>query len=485
MRPAARLVVGIAVLAASACFALSCATNPVTGKKQLDLVGESREIAMGREADKEVAAAYGLYPDERLQQYIQALGTSIASRTERPNLPWTFRVVDDAAVNAFAIPGGFVYVTRGILTHLNSEAELASILGHEIGHVTARHSVSQMSKQQAAQVLLGVGAVASRTVARLGGLLQAGAGLLFLTYSRADESEADRLGLRYMMSGGYDPREMTDVFRMLEGVSSQEGSGGRLPQWLSSHPNPENREAWARQSVAALNRDLSGLTVNRASYIRRLDGIVFGENPREGFFQGGAFRHPDLAFRVQFPRGWKGTNQKQAVGATSPNQDALVVLQLAPGRSAREAAQTFFSQEGVEAGGEWRRSVGGFPAVSADFRAQGDTATIRGLAAWVEYQGRVFQLLGYTTSQQWAQYEQTIADSIGSFARETDSSVLDVQPRRLALVAVPRPATLEVLNRDYPSTVPPRLVGLINDLQAGAALPAGAIFKRVVGGPSW
>ena len=149
----------------SALVSGACATNPVTGKKQLSLVSESQEIAMGQEADKEVAAAYGLYPDDRLQQYVHALGTRIAAKTERPNLPWTFRVVDDAAVNAFATPGGFVYVTRGILTYLNSEAELATVLGHEIGHVTARHAVSQMSQQQLAQIGLVAGTVLSPQVA--------------------------------------------------------------------------------------------------------------------------------------------------------------------------------------------------------------------------------------------------------------------------------------------------------------------------------
>jgi predicted Zn-dependent protease len=468
-----------------ACVALSCATNPVTGKRQLALISESQEIAMGREADKEVASSYGLYPDDGLQQYVQNLGASIASRTERPNLPWTFRVVDDAAVNAFAIPGGFVYVTRGILTYLNSEAELAAILGHEIGHVTARHSVTQMSQQQLAQVGLAAGMIVSPKVAQFGNLAQTGLGMLFLKFSRSDESEADRLGFRYMLGGGYDPRKMVDVFRMLEGVSAQAGAAGRLPQWLSSHPDPENREAWAARSVASLDRDLSGLAVNRPAYLRRVDGIVFGDNPREGFFQGTLFRHPDMAFRLQFPGGWQGTNEKQAVAAVSPNRDAVVVLQLAPGASAREAAQAFLSQEGIQAGNEWRRQIGGLPAVSTTFEAQSDTTILRGLVAWVEYRERVFRILGYTTREQWSGYEDTFAQALGSFARETDPNVLNVQPRRLALVSVSRPSTFEALNREYPSTVSSQLVGLINNLQGNPTVPAGETFKRVVGGPNW
>jgi len=467
------------VFAICACLAAGCATNPVTGKKELALVSEAQEIAMGRAADKQVSSAYGLYPDQRLQEYVHALGTRIAAKTERPDLPWTFRVVDDAAVNAFAIPGGFIYVTRGILTHLNSEAELATILGHEIGHVTARHSVNQMSKQQLAQIGLIAGMVLSPQVARFGNLAQTGLGLMFLQFSRSDESQSDQLGLKYMTSVGYDPREMADVFRMLRGVSQQAGAG-RLPQWLSSHPDPENREAWAAKAAASVSA--TGLAVNREPYVRRLDAIVFGENPREGFFEGAVFHHPDMAFRMSFPPEWKSNNQKQAVGAVSPDQDAIVVLQLAPAKSAEQAAQQFVSQEGIRTGQAARREIGGFPAASVLFQAQAEQAIIQGMAAWIEDRERVFQILGYTTQERWSAYEPAITRSIGSFARETDRAVLEVQPSRLRLVEVQRPATLDTLEREYPSTVPLQVIGLINDIQGNAIVPAGTLFKRVVGG---
>jgi predicted Zn-dependent protease len=477
-RQPSRFVPAAAVAAACVWLAVSCATNPVTGKRELALISEAQEIAMGREADKEISAAYGIYPDERLQQYIQELGTRIASKTERPGLPWTFRVVDDAAVNAFALPGGFIYVTRGIMTHLNSEAELVTILGHEIGHVTARHSVNQMSKQQLAQIGLVAGMVLSPRVAQFGNLAQTGLGLLFLQFSRSDESQSDELALKYMTAVGYDPREMVDVFRMLDNVSKQEGGAGRLPQWLSSHPNPENREAWASKAAASVKPD-ARLVVNRDGYLRRLDGMVFGENPREGFFQSSTFRHPDMAFRLTFPSGWKGSNQKQAVGAVSPNEDAVIVLTLAGAPSPEQAARQFFSQQGVQAGQAWRQQIGGFPAASYLFQAQSEQSVLQGLAAWIEYRERVFQVLGYTPVQRWSAYEQAFAQAISSFARETDPAVLDVRPKRVDLVELDRPATLEAFVSRYPSSVPPQVVGLINDLQGNGTLAAGEIYKRV------
>src|SRR6266487_1431059 len=339
-RWAARLAVLAGVGAAA------CATNPATGSRQLMLISESQEIAMGRDYDQEVTASIGLYPDTALQRWIQQFGARLAATSERPNLPWSFRVVDDPVVNAFALPGGYIYVTRGILAHLNSEAELGGVVGHEIGHVTARHSVSQMSKQQLAQLGLAVGSIASPDFGRYAGLAGQALGVLFLKYSRDNESQADDLGLRYMRRANYDPREMPHVFEMLTRVSQAQG-GGRVPEWLATHPNPENRRGRIEQEIAALPQDFSGAAVNRDTYLRRLDGLVFGNNPREGYFKENQFFHPDLRFRVTFPEGWTTNNGKQSVVATSPEKDAAVELAVAKQQTADAAAQVFLSQRAL------------------------------------------------------------------------------------------------------------------------------------------
>src|SRR5437588_10072565 len=264
--------------------ALGCAPNPATGARQIMLVSESQEIAMGRDYDRQVVASIGLYPDSGLERYIQQFGMRLATTSERPNLPWTFRVVDDPVVNAFALPGGFIYVTRGILAHLNSEAELAGGGGDGIGHVTARHSVSQMTKQQLAQLGLAVGAIASPDVGRYAGLASQAIGVLFLKYSRDNESQADELGLRYLRRAAYDPREMPHVFEMLTRVSQAQG-GGRVPERLATHPNPENSRGRNAQEIPAGPQSIAGSVVNRDSYLQRLDGLVFGSNPREGYLK--------------------------------------------------------------------------------------------------------------------------------------------------------------------------------------------------------
>ncbi|MGD2068949.1 MAG: M48 family metalloprotease, partial [Gemmatimonadota bacterium] len=168
-----------------------CARNPATGERQLSLIGERQEIEMGREADQQIVASIGLYDDEALQSYVDGLGQRLAATSERPDLPWTFRVLDDPTVNAFALPGGFVYITRGIMGHLTSEAELVGVLGHEIGHITARHSVNQISKQQLTQLGVGLGMVLVPELQNFGGLASLGIQLLSLKFSRDDENQAD------------------------------------------------------------------------------------------------------------------------------------------------------------------------------------------------------------------------------------------------------------------------------------------------------
>jgi predicted Zn-dependent protease len=457
----------------------ACATNPATGRRQIMLVSEAQEIEMGRQADREVASAIGLYPDNALQGYVAGLGAALAAGSERPSLPWTFRAVDDAAVNAFALPGGFVYVTRGLMTHLDSEAELASVVGHEIGHVTARHTAAQITKSQLATIGLVAGMIVRPELARFGDLAQAGMSLLFLKFGRNDEQQADDLGLRYMTRQGYDPREMVEVFSLLDRVGQASGEG-RLPTWLSTHPAPENR---AQRILAAIQaQQLGGTRVEARDYLRHIDGMVFGENPREGFFEGAAFFHPELRFQIRFPRGWRTQNQKQAVGAISPQEDAIVVVTLVQGTSAEQAADVFLRQQGIRPAGAERTRINGLAAVTAVFQAIAGDTPIAGRVAFVEHDGKVYRLLGYTPSGRWRSHDPVFADSIGSFAPLTDRRYLDVQPRRLKVVEAPEPMTVEDLARRYGATVSTQVLALINHVAAGARLPAGQPAKVVIGG---
>jgi predicted Zn-dependent protease len=470
----------VAVLVAVA--AAACATNPVTGESELSLISESQEVQMGQQAAQDVARSIGLVNDEGLQQYVQRIGTELARDSERPQLPWTFRVVDDPTPNAFALPGGYIFVTRGMMNLMTSEAELASVLGHEIGHVTAKHSVSQMSRQQLAQLGLGIGMILSEDLARYGQLAGAGLQLLFLKYGRDDERQADDLGFKYALNEGYDVREMDDVFQSLQRASAKEGTSP-LPSWLATHPYPEERIRATQARVAALDRPLTGLQTREAEYLQQIDGLVYGENPRNGFFSGTSFLHPDLRFKVDFPSGWRAQNTPQAVVAMSPQQDAVIQLTLAGTGSPTDAARQFLAQEGVQAGQASQETINGLPAVASYFQAQTQQGVVRGLAVFLSHGGRTYQVLAFTPAQVYDQYDRTFRQTLGSFSQLTDPRALNVQPNKVDVVRLDQAMTLAAFNARYSSAVPIEELALINQVEGGSAtLPAGSMVKRIVAG---
>jgi predicted Zn-dependent protease len=466
------------VLAALA--AAACARNPVTGHRELSLVSKEQEIALGKESAEQVTQSIGAYPDAKVQAYVERVGKKLAAGSERPDLPWSFTVLDDPTVNAFALPGGPVFVTRGILTHLNSEAELASVLGHEIGHITARHSVQQLSKAQLAQLGLGVGMIFSEDLRQYGQLAGVGLQLMFLKFGRDAERQSDDLGFKYMLAQGYDPREMAGVFRTLDRASAQ-GGAGRLPEWLSTHPDPGNRADKAAERAAKV-ADAGNRAANREEYLAQVGGMTFGEDPRQGFFQGNAFLHPGLRFRVDFPEGWQKANTAAAVVAVSPKKDAAVQLTLAGKLSPEEARRRFFAQQGVKAASFQTGSVGGLPAAASWFEAQTEQGPVRGLVSFVAHGGATFQIVGFTAAQQIEGYAGAFQRAFTSFGPLTDPAALAVQPARVELVKVPREMTIAEFNAQFPSTVPVEVLAIVNGLGEGGKLAAGQTAKRVVGG---
>ena len=459
-----------------------CATNPATGERELSLIGEQQEISMGRQADRDVQATIGVYEDPALQAYIEGVGTSLAQASERPELPWTFRVADDPAVNAFALPGGFVYVTRGLLATMNSEAELAAVLGHEIGHVTARHAVNRISRAQLTGLGLGIGMILSPELAQFGDLASLGLNLLFLKYSRDDERESDELGLRYMLRVGYDPDAMVDVFAQLERASGLSESE-RVPDWLATHPGPEERGQRAADALAALAPAEREGTIAREAYQRQLDGLVYGQDPRQGFFRNNELIHPELRFRMKFPDGWRAVNQRQQVLALSPQEDALEVLTFSEAQSADAAARAFAASSAVRTSGFTRGTSNGLAVRVAEFEALAqDNSVLAGLVMFVEHGGRVYQVIGYGPRSQWRSRADAVERSLSTFRPLTDPALLAERPDRIDLVTLASAMTLEQYVGRYPSTIPVEQVALINAVSPGTQLEAGRIMKRVVEG---
>ena len=480
MRPDRHRVLRLAAVAALSVGAATCAVNPATGKRELSLVGESQEIALGLEGAKAAAAQMGIYPDSTVQRYVASLGQQVAKVGERPGLPWSFTVVDDPIVNAFALPGGPIFVSRGILTYMNSEAQLVSVLGHEVGHVTAKHSVNQMSKQQLLGGLLTVGMIVRPELQQYGGVASQGLGLLFLKYGRDDETQADDLGFRYMTRVGYDPHEMAEMFKTLERVS---GGGSRgTPEWLSTHPDPGNRVARTGERITAAGPTIAAAKrIERNTFVRRLDGMVFGDDPRQGYFEQGVFLHPTLKFRFAYPNGWKTQNSASAVIGASAQGDAQIALELAGSASPQQALGQFLGQQGIQAGGTSTSPINGLVAAVGQFAAQSqDGSMLAGYVAFIQLDGTTYRLLAITPQQLMQQYDAPFRATINSFARLSDPKALAAKPMRVRVVSTTKAMTLAEFNGQYPSSVPLATIALINALDANATIPSGTLVKRVV-----
>lgn len=458
-----------------------CVRNPATGKRQLSLVSQKNEIQIGQQGAQEIVEALGTYPDPQLEAYVSSVGMRLAKSSERPDLPWSFRVLDDPTVNAFALPGGPIFITRGLLTHMNSEAELAAVLGHEVAHTTAKHAVSMISKQQLAQLGLGIGSILSPAIAKFGQLAGAGMGLLFLRFGRDAERQADDFGFKYMLHQGYDVRAMSSMFKTLERASGKE-EAQRVPGWLATHPATEDRYKKNEQRIAEAKIDPTKLRDDRQAYLTKLSGTTYGADPRQGYFEGNSFIHPALKFLVVMPNGWKRQNLPQAVVAISPNQDAIIELRPIGAMKPDDAARRFFSIPGVQPASAQAGTLQGLPTVAGYFAAQTEQEQIEGMYAFTELDGKTYQVLGYSVPGRLRAHDTTIRATVSSFQRLTDPKALAVQPAKIELVTLSKAMTFAEFLAAYPSTVPAEDVATLNGVEGGAKLEQGRVMKRVVGG---
>ncbi len=466
----ARCVVALGLLVGA------CSFNSATGRLQLTTVSEAQEIELGRETDAEVVEALGLYEDERLSKMVERVGGMLAEQSERPQLPWTFRVLDEPAVNAFALPGGYVYATRGLLVHLQSEHELAAVLGHEIGHVTARHGVVQLRKSRVAAASVGVFRVVDPNLRHVGGLAASTAGLALLKHSRDDEYEADTLGLRYAGKAGYAPGAAVGVFDVLVGVSRVEQSE-RVPSWLSTHPDPELRRARVESLVSKASTAPPELD---AEYLDKIDGVLYGADPRDGFIVGTTFAHPRQGYRLDLPEGWQAMHQGPRVMAISPDEQALMVLMPTEAESGAEALEEFFADGGLTAGEQWDGEVGGFAVTSAGFSDAASDGAAMGLVAFIEYDDQVLALAAMGPGEGWTERSTAIATTFASF-RRAEPALRRVEPMRVHMVALRREGTLAQFQEKRPSVIELAQLALLNAVDPQAALPEGTMIKRVDG----
>jgi len=303
-----------------------CAVNPATGEQDLVLMSEQSEIALGRKTNKEVLQQYIVYDDPELQAYVNEVGQALAMNSHRNNLIYRFTVLDSRDVNAFALPGGYIFITRGLMAYLNSEAELAAVLGHEIGHVTARHSVRQYSATQLTSIGTVLASIFIPGMNQASNQLMQVMGTAFLRgYGREHELEADQLGAEYLARTNYDTESMLDVIQVLKDQETFETqrakSEGREPRiyhgLFSTHPDHDTR----LQEIVAYASKYQSQTEGRkgeAEYLNKIDGLIFGDSPQQGITRGNNFYHESLGISITFPKRWNVTNLPDKLVINAP-----------------------------------------------------------------------------------------------------------------------------------------------------------------------
>ena len=441
----------------------------------------------GAKPDPAVIAQFGLYNDAKLQSLITARGKAMTAVSDRPG-DYGFTVVDSPVINAFATPDGHVYFTRGIMAYFNNEAQFSGVLGHELGHITARHGQKQQTRGTIAGIGMILGSVlAPRLMQSVGGIAQQVVGLGMLKYSRNDENEADGLGVKYSTKIGYDASYMADFFQTLQRTEAQNGGGG-IPTFLSTHPNSADRYTRVKQLAAQAKQSAgrSTFAVNRESYLRQIEGLTFGEDPRQGFVENSVFYHPDLKFRFPIPSGWKSQNSPDKFQMQEPNGKALLVFLGAGGSSLDEAATGLAKAIGVSNAQAQKTTINGFPAlvfegdqVQQDQSGQ-QAAGAHVLAQLIQDGQTIFAFVGLAAPASFSAYAPQFQQAAQGYARLTEASKLNRQPEHVHIRTATGTQTLASALAS--AGVPAKRnneMAILNGMQINDRLPKGTLYKVV------
>jgi predicted Zn-dependent protease len=465
-----------------ALLAWGCATNPATGRRQLMLMSEQEEIQIGRQSDAEIRQQMGLYNDPDLQAYVQSVGARLVGASYRPHLPWTFAVVDEPAVNAFAVPGGFIYLTRGILPFLRDESELAGVLGHEIGHVDARHSAEAYSRQLGAGLGLAMAGIFAPSTQPLQGLAGAGLSVLFLKYGREAELESDRLGVGYAARGGWDPRGVPGLLSTLAKLDEATGSSRGVPNWALTHPPASDRVERVQEAVAAAKP--TGTATNASALERHLDGLVFGDSREKGIVRGNEFLHPILRFAVRFPEGWQVRNTDTQVSAReSESSNSVMLLELAEGSG---SVQQVATRQMANAG--WRQtrgepaSINGLDAYIGLYQGTIENTPVTMQAAHVRAGNQTYVIAGLAPTQQFQGAASAFLPAIRSFRTLSQAEADRIQPDRVDFYVARSGDSWESIARRAGSRLSASTLAIMNGRDASTPPRAGERLRIVVGG---
>ena len=488
----AALVFAAASVALAGC---NYATSPATGRQFLSPVSESQENQIGAEEHPKILAEFGGAYTEKpnLNAYVNQLGQTVAANTERKDVKYTFTVLNSEEINAFALPGGYVYITRGLLTLANNEAEVAGVLGHEVGHVTARHTAERMGKQQQASILATLGVAAATllggdTAGQLAtGVAQEGSEVYLGQYSQSQEFEADSLGVRYLTKASYDPQAMASFLDSLNNETRLEAkeagneAAADAYSMKQSHPRTPDR---VQRAIAEANVPVANPLVNRDRFLEQIDGMIWGPDPRDGVIKGTTFIHPSLKFAFDAPKGMKLQNSPDAVVGKGNN--AVMMFDLAPTAPSGALTQYIASQwqEGATISDVQSFQVNGMEAATGVAKGTiNDTPVAIRMVAIRQNAKLVYRFLYATPPDNFNAADKQFIASAQSFRGISAQDTAGYAPKRIRVVTVKSGDTIASLSKQMQvDEAPADWFRVLNHLGADAELQAGQKVKIIVEG---
>jgi predicted Zn-dependent protease len=463
---------GIAACAGARGSTASDDAEQAKPKHRTVLVTESDDRRVGEKEQKAAIADLGLMQDDALQAYVQRIGDRVAAQAPERSFTYRFQVLNPWTPNAFALPGGFIFISRGLLALTNSEDELAGVLGHEIVHAAARHAAAQQ-------------VIASATPFAFGwwGAAQLAA------YARDQEREADDGGQRLAVAAGYDPLALADLLRGLEQEDRLQLGASRLPGFFAHHPTNTERmaTAFARGRELRIARGISG-PHDRASYLHRLEGMVVGDDPAEGVFQGSRFLHPELGIAMSFPEGWTLVNTARMVAAFPPTRDARFSLEGAgQGDDPRVAAGAFLAGEARHAHARivsaQSLEIGGLPAYEIRAYATTPEGFVASQITWIAHGGTIYRLSATAPTSRADRYFGRARAMARSFRSITDDERASIRVERLRLATARDDEDLAALSRRTDNAWDPARTAVMNGMVPDSRLEGGQLVKIAVSEP--
>ena len=458
-----------------------CAVNPVTGKQDFVVLSEEQEIQMGREYNAQILRQYQIYEDEKIQNYVQSIGESLAKKSHRPNLIYRFTVLDSPEINAFALPGGYIYINRGLMAYMSSEEELAAVLGHEIGHVTARHSVRQYSQAQLMGVLSAAIEINSGRTA--GDLANLASGALLSGYGREMELEADDLGAQYIYQDGYSPQGMYDVLAVLKDqeiyskkVAKQRGIEPRNYHGVfASHPSNDKRLQEILDNVS--QNFVKGTNKSKSNYLAMIEGMVFGDSQQAGVTRGNEFFHGPLNLYLSSPENWEIINNANSLIFKAPFGEATLQVTLED-LNFVESPEDYLKRFVRNTTDEEVLMIDGLSGFTAKTYRSGRTTRM----AVIFKDDKAYQFIAYLKDRDgdFSSYDLQFMNIIKSLRSLTEKELKYSQPLRIKTYKVRQGETYESIASTSSITLNPEdQLRLLNGDYPDKELAVGRVIKIV------